>query len=211
MFEIEYKGGNGLVINAKKQTAYIDAKLSVVGLSDLMVRDGIEIATEARFLTNGKDAKIVIEGPGEYEVGPFSVRGVAAVRHIDEPNSQKLSTMYRLEVEDVRIAILGNIAPKLDEDQQEELGIIDILVIPIGGNGYTLDATSAATLVRDMEPKAVIPVSYADDGLKYEVPQEALETFVTELGAPLETVSKYKVKSASALPAVMTVVQVTRS
>jgi L-ascorbate metabolism protein UlaG (beta-lactamase superfamily) len=130
---------------------------------------------------------------------------------LDTSADEKVSTVYRVEVGDARIALVGNISPKLDEDQLEALGLIDILILPVGGGGYTLDATSAAGLVRQIDPKVVIPVHYADDGLKYEVPQDTLETFVKELGAPVEITAKYKVKSAALLPVVLTVVEITRS
>lgn len=211
MFDIEYKGGNGLVISTKKMTALIDPKLSVFGAKDLSVKGGLEIATEARFATNDAEAQLRVEGPGEYEIGPFSVKGVSATRHLDTSADEMLSTIYRIEVGDVRIALIGNIAPKLTDEQLEEIGIVDIAIVPIGGNGYTLDATSATAVIRQLDPKAVIPTSYADSGLKYEVPQDELATFTQELGAPVETVSKYKVKSASALPATLTVIEVTRS
>jgi L-ascorbate metabolism protein UlaG (beta-lactamase superfamily) len=211
MFDIEYKGGNSVVIATKKATALIDPKISVVGLKDLATKDAVEIATEARFATNSKDAQLLIEGPGEYELGDFSIRGISAIRHLDTEDTEPISTIYRLEVGDVRIGVIGNIASKLEEDQLEALGIIDILILPVGGGGYTLDATSAATLVRSIDPKVVIPTHYADSGLKYEVPQDTLETFTKELGAPVESVAKYKVKAASALPPVLTVMEVTRS
>ena len=211
MFDIEYKGGNGLVITTKKTTGIIDPKLSVVGLKDLSVKDAVEIATEARFATNGKDAQLHIEGPGDYEIGDFSIHGVRATRHLDTSADEPIDTAYRIEIGDVRLAVLGNIAPKLNDDQLEEIGIIDVLIIPVGGNGYTLDATSAATLVRQIDPKVVIPTHYGDGALKYEVPQDTLDTFTKELGAPVETVSKFKVKAASSLPPVLTVVEVTRS
>lgn len=211
MFEIEYKGGNGLVISTKKMTALIDPKLSVVGLKDLSVKGGVEIATEARFATNDDEAQLRIEGPGEYEIGPFSVKGVGAIRHLDTSADEPLSTIYRIEIGDVRIAVLGNVTPKLSDEQLEEIGLIDVAIVPVGGNGYTLDATSAAALVRQLDPKAVIPTSYADSDLKYEVPQDVLSTFTQELGAPIETVAKYKVKAASGLPAALTVIEITRS
>jgi hypothetical protein len=211
MFDIEYKGGNGVVISTKKLNAIIDPKLSLVGLKDLNVKDALEIATEARFASESTDAQLAIEGPGDYELGPFSIRGIPAIRHLDTSADEKVSTVYRVEVGDARIALVGNISPKLDEDQLEALGLIDILILPVGGGGYTLDATSAAGLVRQIDPKVVIPVHYADDGLKYEVPQDTLETFVKELGAPVEITAKYKVKSAALLPVVLTVVEITRS
>lgn len=211
MFDIEYKGGNGVVISTKKLDAVIDPKLSLVGLKDLSVKEALELATEARFLTGSSDAELSLEGPGDYELGPFSIHGVAAQCHIDTPDTEKLSTAYRIEVGDVRIAVLGNIDPKLSEDQLEGIGMVDILILPVGGGGYTLDATSAASLVRQIDPKVVIPVHYADSALKYEVPQDTLETFVKELGAPVETAARYKVKAVSSLPATLTVVEVTRS
>jgi len=211
MFEIEYKGGNGIVIATKKTTAVIDPKLSLVGLKDLAVKEAVEIATEERFAVNGKDSQLAIEGPGDYELGDFSIRGVSATRHLDTESDEKISTVYRIEVGEARIALVGNIAPKLSEEQLEALGVIDILIVPVGGNGYTLDATSAAGIVRQVDPKVVIPTSYADSALSYEVPQDDLETFTKELGAPVETVAKYKVKSESSLPVTLTVVEITRS
>lgn len=212
MFEIEYKGGNGVVIATKKTTAVIDPKLSLIGLKDLPVKDTVEIATEARFSSQNNEAKLAIEGPGEYEVGDFAVKGVRASRHIDPSDAEPISTMYRLEIGDVRIAVLGNVAPKLNEDQLEGLGVVDILIIPVGGNGYTLDATSSVTLTRQIDPRVVIPIHYADQGLQYEVPQDDLDVFIKELAAPVEEQgSKYKVKSAASIPQVLTVVTVARS
>jgi L-ascorbate metabolism protein UlaG (beta-lactamase superfamily) len=211
MFDIEYKGGNGVVIATKKTTVVVDPKLSLVGLKDIATKDAVELATEPRFATNGKDARLLIEGPGEYEVGDFSIRGVRATRHLDTSSDEPISTMYRIEVGDTRIAILGNIADKLEDDQLEALGVVDILIIPVGGGGYTLDATSAAALTRHIDPKVIIPVHYADSTLKYEVPQDTLETFTKELGLSVESVSKYKVKSAASLPQVLTIVEVIRS
>jgi hypothetical protein len=156
MFDIEYKGANGVVITTKKTTAVIDPKLSLVGLKDLKSDDAVEIATETRFALNNKNAQLSLDSPGEYELGDFAIRGIAATRHADTDG--RLATIYRIEVGEARIGVLGNINPKLDEEQLEALGLIDILILPIGGGGYTLDATSAASLVRQIDPKVVIPV-----------------------------------------------------
>lgn len=211
MFEVEYKGGNGVVITTKQSTVVIDPKLSVVGLKDMSVKGVVEVVTEPRFKIESEDARLVIEGPGDYEIGDYSISGVAASRHIDTENDEKIATIYRIEVNDVRIALLGNIMAKLSESQLEALGVIDILVLPVGGGGYTLDPSSAAVLARQIEPKVVIPVHYADNALTYEVPQESIDLFTKEMGVPIEKVAKYKVKSIAALPAVLTVVEIARS
>lgn len=211
MFDIEYKGGNCVVISSKKVNLMVDPKLSLIGLKDIKTKDEIELVTEARFRVQNSDARIILDSPGEYEVGDFTIKGVAATRHIDTEDQEKLSTIYRLECGDVRLAIIGNIAPKLSDAQLEAIGMVDILILPVGGGGYTLDAASAATVVRQIEPKVVVPVHYAGVGLHYEVPQDSLEIFVRELGAPLESIAKYKVKSAAILPSSLTIMEITRS
>lgn len=211
MFEVEYKGANCVVVSTKKASIVVDPKLSLVGLKDASVKDAIELATEARFAINSDDAKLVIEGPGEYGIADFDIKGVAAQRHLDTENDPKLSTMYRIEAGDIRAAVIGNIYEKLSEDQLEQIGIVDVLVLPVGGSGYTLDATGAAALVRQIDPKVVIPVHYADSAISYEVPQSELEVFTAELGAPVEEAAKLKLKNTAALPATLTVIKLARS
>lgn len=212
MFDIEYKGGNGVVITGKKTQVVIDPKLSLLGLKDLSAKEAVELATEARFVVNDPSAKLVIEGPGEYEIGELSIKGTSATRHLDTSADEPLSTVYRLEIGDVRIAVVGNIASKLSEDQLESIGVVDIVIIPVGGNGYTLDAVDAATIIRQIDPRAVVPVHYADSGLSYEVAQDELDLFTKELAAPVESAgAKYKVKSAATVPQVLTVITIDRS
>lgn len=211
MFDIEYKGGNTVVISARKSQLITDPKQSVIGLKDADTKGSIELATEARFAIDSMTSILAIEGPGEYEIADFSIRGVSARRHIDGAETEPLATIYRIEVGDVRIGLLGNIDEHLSEDQLEALGVVDVLIIPVGGGGYTLDPVAAVALTRRIDPKAVIPVHYADPALKYEVPQESLDVFVKDLAAPVETVSKYKVKSAVSIPPVLTVIEITRS
>jgi len=212
MFDIEYKGGNAIIITTKKTQVVIDPRLSVVGLKDLSVKNAVELATEARFAVNSSEAKLQIEGPGEYEIGDVSIKGIRALRHLDTEADEPVSTIYRIEIGEIRLALLGNVAPKLSEDQLEDIGVVDIAILPVGGSGYTLDATAAATVIRSIDPRVVIPVHYADQALKYEVPQDTLDTFTKELAAPVEdSGSKYKVKAASSIPQVLTVVKVDRS
>ena len=77
-----------------------------------------------------------------------------------------------------------------------------------GGNAVVI-ASKKTSLVVD--PKVVIPVHYRDAALQYEVPQDEVETFIKELGAPVENVTKFKVKNDSSLPSVLTTVVVARS
>lgn len=212
MFDIEYKGANTVIFTTKKTKVIFDPKLSLVGGADISVKDSVEVITEDRFAVEKTTPKLLIEGPGEYEVGDVTILGVPARRHIDNEEQGLKATIYRLVIGDVRIAVIGNIAPKLSDEQLEDIGVIDMVVIPVGGGGYTLDATDASTIVRQIDPKAVIPVHYADSSLKYEVPQEGMEAFVSELSAGvIESGPKFKLKSSAGLPEQLSVIKVTKS
>lgn len=211
MFDIEYKGGNSVVITTKGLKLVTDPKLSLIGLKDVSVKDALELATESRLLTGSSDARLTIEGPGEYEVGDFSLRGTGAIRHIDAGSTVPATTIYHIDIGDVRVALLGNIAANLDEDHLEAIGMVDILILPVGGGGYTLDGVNAAGIVRQIDPKVVVPIHYAEGGVSYEVPQDPLKLFTDELGVPVETVEKYKLKSVAMLPSAMTVIEIKRS
>jgi L-ascorbate metabolism protein UlaG (beta-lactamase superfamily) len=210
MFEIEYKGGNAVIISTKKSKIVIDPKLSVVGLKDLSAKDAIELATEERLAVYDTDATLVIDSPGEYGIGGFDIKGIAAQRHLDAENLPFASTIYRIETGETRIGVIGNIYVNLSDEQLEELGLLDILIIPVGGNGYTLDAADAAKLIRKIDPKIVIPVHYADKALKYEVPQDDLSGLISELGIPVEVMQKYKQKQSPVAPTSMSMVQLER-
>ena len=212
MFDIEYKGANNVVFTTKMVKIMLDPALSLVGLKDSLGIQDVEVLTEDRFAVNNTTPRLLLSGPGEYEVGDVSLKGIAAWRHIDTESDAKKSTIYRLMIGDVRAVIIGNIAPKLSDSQLEEIGVVDVVVIPVGGGGYTLDATSAANMVRQLEPKAVIPIHYADSALHYEVPQDDLSVFVGEMGT--ETIDagfKWKVKGITSLPEQLSVVTIARS
>jgi L-ascorbate metabolism protein UlaG (beta-lactamase superfamily) len=212
MFEIEYKGANAVVITTKRTKFLFDPAVSLVGLKDLSVNNDVEVTTEDRFAVKNATPKVWFSYPGEYEVGDVAMKGIATQRHIDAETEGKHSTIYRLHIGDIRIVVIGNIAPKLNEQQLEDIGVVDVVIIPVGGNGYTLDATSAALMVRQLEPRAVVPVHYADPALNYEVPQDELDTFVKELAVPVvEAGLKWKIKNTSSLPEQLSLVQIARS
>ena len=170
MFDIEYKGANTIVFATKKVRVVFDPNLAVVGAKNVSVKDSVEVATEDRFTVTDPAPRLLLNGPGEYEVGDVAISGIPARRHIDTDADGKKSTIYKISVGDVRGVVIGNIQPKLSDDQLEDIGVVDFAIIPVGGSGYTLDAVSASSMVRQLDPKVVIPVHYADSSINYKVP-----------------------------------------
>lgn len=191
--ELTYYGANCVRLVTKKSAITIDDNMAEIGLKGVMKAGDIALYT-GKHNPPKVDTQLVIDLPGEYEVSDTSIHGVGARAHLDE--SGKNATMFKIIGEDIRLVVLGHIYPDLTEAQLESLGTVDVLIIPVGGNGYTLDAIGAAKIIKKIEPKLIIPVHYADKSIKYEVPQSPLDEALKVLAIePKETVPRLKIKS----------------
>ena len=206
MFDIEYKGGNTVVISTKKSSLVLDPKLSVYGGKDIVVKDGVELATEDKFLTNDSSFKLSIGYPGSYEVSGFAINGFAEKLYSDSEESFLKGVIYSISISGIRVGVIGNINPKLSDDQLENLGVLDILILPVGGVD-TIDVTNAAKIARRSDAKVIIPIHYEDSNLAYDNDQANLALFVKEMGVEPEKTTKYKVKSATTIPEKTTIVE----
>jgi len=195
--EITYHGANCVTLSVKKVSVVIDDNLSSLGGKSVSSKAVVNIYTQARF-NDSKSPGFVIDGPGEYEVSEVSVLGFRTRAHTDSED-EKSTTVFRVIMKGISVAVLGHIHPKLTDEQLEKLGTIDVLLVPVGGNGYTLDAKGAASIVKAIEPKVVIPTHYDEKGLKFEVPQAGVDEFFKEMGVEAEKTSNLKLK-ISTLP-----------
>ena len=187
--EIQYYGGNCLRLGSKKAQIVVDDNLDQLGLKSITKPTDIVLNTNPQI--TAKTCLFQADTPGEYEIAGISIHGVAAQAHIDKEGTG--ATIFTIEADDIKIAVAGHIYPDLSEDQLEAIGPVDVLIVPVGGNGYTLDGAGALRVIKKIEPKVVIPTHYADKGIKYEVPQRSLEEALKEMGMePAEKVEKYK-------------------
>jgi L-ascorbate metabolism protein UlaG (beta-lactamase superfamily) len=191
--ELTYYGANCLRVNTKKASIVMDDNLVELGLKSITKPTDIALHTFKTVPTSG--SSFMADMPGEYEISGVIIHGVPARAHMDEQGKHS-ATIYTIEADDLRVAVIGHIYPELSEDQLEQIGLVDIAIIPVGGNGYTLDGSGALKVIKAIEPKVVIPTHYADKAIKYEVPQAELADTLKNLGMePAETLDKYKPKT----------------
>ncbi len=108
---------------------------------------------------------LVIQGPGEYETRGVTVRGIPSYHDPRQGKDRGLNTIYRIEADGISIAHLGDFGERtLREETLEALGDVDVLLIPVGGTD-TIGAEDAAGIVRQLEPRVVIPMHYRLPGL----------------------------------------------
>jgi len=107
----------------------------------------------------------VIYGPGEYEMKGIFVIGIPAQPPETQTKLGVRNTVYLFDFEGVTVCHLGDLRQVLTQSQIEELGEVDVMLVPVGG-GTTLGASEASEVISLLEPKIVIPMHYKTDLLK---------------------------------------------
>jgi L-ascorbate metabolism protein UlaG (beta-lactamase superfamily) len=121
----------------------------------------------------------LVKGPGEYEISGVLILGISTFHDSVKGQSRGKNTIYLMEIDGVNVLHLGDLGHVLSDEQVEEIGNVDILLLPVGGV-TTINAAMAAEVIRKLEPKVVIPMHYKTP--KSERDLEPVENFLKEMG-----------------------------
>ncbi len=121
----------------------------------------------------------LVTRPGEYEISGVLIIGILTFHDAEGGEKRGKNTAYLMEVDGMTICHLGDLGHVLTAEQVEEIGTVDVLLLPVGGVS-TINAPVAAEVVRQLEPKAVVPMHYKTEALSWEL--EPVGRFLKEMG-----------------------------
>lgn len=122
----------------------------------------------------------LIDENGEYEIKGIFIKTVPLFHDTQEGKERGSVICFIIEVEQMRLCYLSDLGQKeLSSEQLEQIGEVDILLIPVGGN-YTIGPKEAATIISQIEPRVVIPMHYKIPGLKKDL--EGVDKFLKVMG-----------------------------
>ncbi|MFC1931757.1 MBL fold metallo-hydrolase [Chloroflexota bacterium] len=120
-----------------------------------------------------------VTGPGEYEISGVLIIGMPTFHDEVGGKNKGKNTVYLMEVDGVTICHLGDLGHVFDTEQVEEIGDVDVLLLPVGGVS-TINASMAAEVIRQIEPKVVVPMHYKTPALNRQL--DPVEKFLKEMG-----------------------------
>lgn len=146
------------------------------------------------------------QAAGLHEVAqPEKGGDTAQTAAADPDKTPKLNTAYVIDVDGLRVCHLGDLAGKLTDEQIEEMGSIDVLLVPIGG-GDVITPMQAAEVVSQLEPNMVVPMHYQIPGTKSDS-LAPVDRFMREMGSKsIEPVPKVSLGARGSLPVDLQVV-----
>lgn len=107
-------------------------------------------------LSQVQNYRVIVDGPGEYEVGGVSIIGLPVGE----------TTTYYIKMDGVALLHLGALQKPLSESEFEKYPNIDVVFVPASLG------KDAADMVAKLEPKVVVPIHFDDN----------LTLFLKELG-----------------------------
>jgi L-ascorbate metabolism protein UlaG (beta-lactamase superfamily) len=148
----------------------------------------------------------LVKGPGEYEISGVLILGVTTYHDSVKGQSRGKNTIYLMEIDGVNVLHLGDLGHALNDQQAEEIGNVDVLLLPVGGVN-TINAAMAAEVIRKLEPKVVVPMHYRTE--KGSSDLEPVENFLKEMGKTLVEPRPKLTLSRNSLPLTTEVVVLT--
>lgn len=198
---ISWFGHSCFRLEGKETSLLIDPFSKEIGLKPPRVKDQAVLITHEHYDHNDLEGvgqeTMIIKTPGEYEIGGVYVHGIPSFHDNVGGTERGPNTIYWIKFEDISVCHLGDLGQaKLDDQQLDLIGDVDVLLVPIGGK-YTINYKEAVEVVGQIEPKIIIPMHYKVPGLNIDI--ETADKFLKEIGLAPEKIDKLKV-TAKTLP-----------
>ncbi|PIV37731.1 hypothetical protein COS31_03035 [Candidatus Roizmanbacteria bacterium CG02_land_8_20_14_3_00_36_15] len=162
--EIKYLGHSSFFIKTKTAKLVTDPfDPELVGLKFSKIEaDIVTVSHQHKDHNQVKEvggSPLIVDLPGEYEKNGMRIFGYSSYHDKQKGAERGVNTLYKIEAEGISVLHCGDLGVVLEDSFIDAIGVVDVLLIPVGGF-YTIDPAEAAELVKKFEPSLVIPMHY---------------------------------------------------
>lgn len=122
----------------------------------------------------------VLDWPGEYDIQGVFITAMNTYHNTKDEEDKGTNTVFNFTVDDIYVCHLGDLGHVLTTEHVDELGKVDVLMIPVG-EGNCISIKKAKEMIEKVEPRMVIPMHFAQEGLKRE-DLKPVQEFLKEMG-----------------------------
>jgi L-ascorbate metabolism protein UlaG (beta-lactamase superfamily) len=101
----------------------------------------------------------VVRGVGSHEAKGVRFKGVATAHDESSGKERGQNTVFCFALDGINVCHLGDLGHDLSDQTVADIGDVDVLLIPVGGN-FTIDAPAANGVCKKLAPKVIIPMHF---------------------------------------------------
>ncbi len=197
--EITYIGHSCFKLKGKELSLVIDPYDPKIGYKLPKLEADVVLSSHDHFDHSNASgitgSRMYIDSPGEYEISNAFISGYPTFHDDKNGSLRGKNIIYTIDIDGFTILHLGDLGHELSDSTLENIGQVDVLMIPVGGF-YTIDAETAAKVISSIEPGIVLPMHYKTaDGTGVDK-IEGLDKFLEEMGAEdVKKMDKLKINS----------------
>ena len=150
------RGGGATVLLNPFQAVGCAAGLSEPRVSADVILASSRLKDEGAPVASGR----LLVKPGSYRVAGLRFEGISLPHDRFGGKRFGLSTVWRWQQGGLEFAHLGGTAGRLSPSDRVLLGRPDVLIVGVGGGAKVYSGSEAAEVVRELQPRRVIPVQY---------------------------------------------------
>jgi L-ascorbate metabolism protein UlaG (beta-lactamase superfamily) len=110
----------------------------------------------------------IIKDVKQTEVKGIKFNGLATFHDENQGTKRGPNTVFYFEIDGIRFCHLGDLGHMLNDEQTAQIGQVDVLLSPVGGE-WAIDAVTAWDLANKLHAKVVIPMHFRSERLDFPI------------------------------------------
>ena len=157
-FELALENGTKLVFDPYKAGAFGTLTYeAITGSFDIaIVSHDHDDHTDPAILSRARKA---VWKAGKVTIDGIAIESVPTFHDDRKGGARGKNLISIVEAEGLRVAHMGDLGHFVSAKDYPMLAGLDVLMIPVGGH-FTIDAATAARIVKELSPKIAIPMHY---------------------------------------------------
>jgi len=123
-----------------------------------------------------KEGSEVFREPGEWTEGDTEIKGISSYHDKKEGEKRGENTIFRFKMNGTVFCHLGDLGHLLHKETVEEIGDVDFLFVPVGGN-FTIGPEEAKKTIEAIKPRIAVPMHFKIGGLSLDI--KTIEPFLS--------------------------------
>lgn len=101
----------------------------------------------------------VIKGAGRHEAKGMTFEGISTYHDPSKGSERGENTIFTFVADGIKVCHLGDLGHILTDEEVNQIGKIDVLLIPVGGY-FTVEPKEATKVAEQLRPRVIIPMHF---------------------------------------------------